>query len=131
MSSLDDVLTRYRLTIDQLDIPCSKDACQSIAKKLSQWESLASYIGLSDDEDCTPIKKNYRDDFELQRVKCLTKWRKKLGNKATYLLLAEGLEKVDRLDLVGELCELFCKEQQKDTPTRGTEIVLTHKSKGN
>ena len=50
---------------------------------------------------------NYQSDswifYEQQRAAALAKWRGKFGSRATYLKLAEGLKKIDNLDLVEEL----------------------------
>ena len=118
-----DVLTEHGSTRDELNIPCPADACNLIASKLDRWELLASFLGLAE-EDCTAIREDYKTNYGLQRSISLTRWRKQLGSKATYLMLAEGLEKIKRFDLVGELCVLY-----KDTATQVAKDV-PKKSKG-
>ena len=107
-----DVLTEYGLTRDELNTPCPADACNLIAMKLDRWELLASTLGLAE-EDCTAIREDYKTNYALQRSVSLNTWKKQVGSKATYLMLAEGLEKIKRFDLVGELCVFY-----KDTATR-------------
>ena len=101
-----DVLTEHGLTRDELNIPCHAEACNSIAMKLDRWELLASTLGLVE-EDCTAIREDYNTNYAVQRSVSLNTWRRQLGSRATYLMLAEGLEKIKRLDLVGELCVLY------------------------
>ena len=102
---LSDVLTEHGLTRDELNIPCPAEACSSIAMNLDRWELLASFLGLAE-EDCTAIREDYKTNYALQRSVSLNTWRRQLGSKATYLMLAEGLEKIKHMDLVGELCVL-------------------------
>ena len=101
-----DVLTEHGLTRDELNIPCPAKACNSIAMKLDRWELLASFLGLAE-EDCTAIREDYNTNYATQRSVSLTKWRRQLGSKASYLMLAEGLEKIGCLDLVEKLCVLY------------------------
>ena len=101
-----DVLTGHGLTRDELNIPCHAEACNSIAMKLDRWELLASFLGLAE-EDCTAIREDYNTSYAVQRSVSLTRWRRQLGSKATYLMLAEGLEKIGRMDLIGKLCVLY------------------------
>ena len=98
-----DVLTDNELTRDKLNIPCPAKACKSIAMKLDKWEPLACIHDL----DCTVIRENHKGDYASQRLMSLTKWKEQLGSKATYLMLAEGLENIGRLDLVEYLCVLY------------------------
>ena len=101
-----DILTEHGLTGDELNIPCPAKTCNSIAMKLDRWELLASTLGLAE-EDCTAIREDYNTNYAVQRSVSLNTWRRQLGSRATYLMLAEGLEKIKRLDLVGELCVLY------------------------
>ena len=108
-----DVLTEHKLTRDELNIPCPAEACNSIATRLDRWELLASFLGLTN-QDCTAIRENHKGDYALQRSMSLTTWRERLGSRATYLELAKGLEKIGRLDLVGELCVLYVASQDAE-----------------
>ena len=101
-----DVLTEHGLTRNELNIPCPAKVCNTIAMKLDRWELLASFLGLAE-EDCTAIREDYNTNYAKQRSVSLNTWKQQFGSKATYLMLAEGLEKIKRLDLVGELCVLY------------------------
>ncbi len=97
LPSLDDVFKQYGLSKEELNTPSSTEDCAELAMKLDKWELLAQVIGLTQ-ADCTAIKAN---SWISQAT--LVKWRGKFGSTATYLKLAEGLKKIDNLDLVEEL----------------------------
>ena len=112
---LDDELKEHGLTRGQLNIPCSLEVSRALAMKIDDWKLLAPFIGLSE-QDTAAIQEDNRS-HKVQSLASLTTWWRKFGSKATYLMLAEGLEKIERLDLVRELCVLF-------------EDSITSKSKG-
>ena len=101
-----DILTEHGLIRNELNIPCPAEACNSIAMKLDRWELLGSFLGLTE-EDHTAIREDYKGNYAIQRSVSLNTWRRQFGSKATYLMLAEGLEKIKRFNLVGELCVLY------------------------
>ncbi len=75
-----------------------------LAMKLERWELLLPHIGL-DECDRIAIKNDY-SSYEEQRIALLSKWKRLFGSRATYLKLAEGLEKIGHFDLVEKLCSL-------------------------
>ena len=120
--TLSDVLTERGLARNKLDIQCPASVCSSIAMKLDNWQLLAPFLGVAE-EDCSEIKEDNRN-FAVQRSKLLTTWRRQYGHKATFLKLAEGLEKIKRLDLIEYLCELFM-EEQVELPAIGSKGDIT------
>ncbi len=119
LPSLDGVFEQYGLSKEELNTPCSTDDCTELAMKLDKWELLAQVIGLTQ-ADCTAIKANSWISYEQQRVAALVKWKGKFGSRATYLNLAEGLKKIDNLDLVEELCKIYKRHQFKCILTQPT-----------
>ena len=115
-SELDDVLKEHGLTRDQLNTRCSSEVSIALSMKLERWEMLAHCIGLSE-KDCAAIKEDNRS-YEAQCHATLSRWRKQLGRKATYLMLAEGLEKLKRRDLVEELCILYSAAAASNTKVK-------------
>ncbi len=109
--SLDSILQSLGMTRDELAIPCPADYCNELARNLDRWELLANNIGLSQRE-CTVIKENHSGNYELQYSAMLNKWKTKYASKATYLMLALGLEKIQRLDLVEDLCKYHDKGEK-------------------
>ena len=117
--ALQETLDKYKLTKHQLEVTFSADAINSFSLKLDGLESLAPFIGLSE-EDYIALK-DIEGSYDAHRLQFFTRWRNKLGNAATYLMLAEGLEKAGYLNLVGDLCELYISEDAK---------VLARKAQG-
>ena len=101
---LEDELKEHGLTRNQLKTRCSLEVSRALAMKIDDWKLLAPFIGLSE-QDIAAIQDDNRS-YETRSIASLTKWKRQFGSKATYLMLAEGLEKIGRLDLVGELCVL-------------------------
>ncbi len=67
--------------------------------------------------------------YEEQRIAVLRKWRRLYGSRATYLKLAEGLEKIDHLNLVEELCKIYKRKptepyQRQDISNDEIEIFV-------
>ena len=103
--SLDNILERYSLTRDQLDTPCTFKDCANVARILLQWEHLAPYIGL-EEVDITRIQHDHLRDYSAQCLAAIAKWRRKNGENATFLNLAEGLWTIGYVDQVEKLCEI-------------------------
>ena len=129
--SLVEVLGRYSLTEQQIDVACSHEHMVEIASKVNKWDYLAFHIGL-DDADVTDIEHDKPHGHRSQCVAALLKWRQKFGSNATYLSLAKGLEKVSRLDLVEAVCKMFIAGRGASispdpTPTKcsGTKTEVT------
>jgi hypothetical protein len=109
-----DVLERMHLTPDQLNIPCSFKHCTEVAAVLLKWEPLAPWIGLNE-ADITTVQQDHRGDYRSQCSAALSKWRHKFGCRATFLRLAEGMEKTGDLERVEELCRVFSTLSHADT----------------
>ena len=129
--SLVEVLGRYSLTEQQINVPCSHEHMVEIASKVNKWECLVLSIGLTDIE-VTAIQRDKPNDYRLQCSAALLKWRQKFGSNATYLSLAKGLEKVGRLDLVETVCKMFIdgrgtsiSPDPKPTKCSATETEVT------
>ncbi len=115
-NTVDSILIKKGLPRHQHTIPCPTDQCNELAMKLDRWELLAPFIGLSEG-DCTAIKKN-NSSYELQRLAMIRKWQKMYGSEATYLKLALGLEKIQRIDLVEYLCTLIMRVCHDSGPVK-------------
>ena len=80
---------------------------------------LLAHIGLSE-RDNVEVKEDCRS-YQEQRLGSLRKWRNKLGNGATIILLAEALFKISRADLVGELCKIYLSMRQLEEEVSASE----------
>ena len=110
---VDDILKGSGLTREQLNVPCPAAECDVFAAKVDRWELLAPYIGLSE-RDSIDIKEDSKT-YQEQRLASFRKWRNKFGSKATYMSLIEALDKISRLDLVTELCEICLKQKSPES----------------
>ena len=116
--SLDDVLPRYDLTVEQLDTPCSFEHCHEVSRHLVLWEPLAPLIALNE-VDITTIQRDHPRDYRSQCSAALTKWRHKLGRRATFLRLVQSLETVESIDVVEKVCQIALKSSVATTPAGG------------
>ena len=97
---------------EKLDQPCRDDHLSEIALSLTEWQSMAPFLGLSDaeereiEEDSRPAKR--------RKVAMLRRWKEKYGKEATYRKLAKVFWKLERTDLVEELCETLSKCSHSD-----------------
>ena len=90
---------------EKLDQPCKDEHLCEIALSITDWQSIAPFLGLTEVEE-SDIKKNY-DNTMTQKIKMLRKWREKFGRQATYRKLARVFTKLKHADLVEELCDLI------------------------
>ena len=99
---------------DQLKQVVSEIHLAEIAEKISEWESLVDYLGISDYE-AVEIKKNNKDFYKLQKRDFLRKWKQKYGEGATYHCLMEVVKKASsEQHLASFITELL-----------GTELYIT------
>ena len=71
------------LSDEQLDSKVSDIHIAEIAHDLVDWESLVSYLGITENEQ-NAIKEAFPKRYNLQKRQALRIWRWKNGNKATY-----------------------------------------------
>ena len=108
MVSLEDVLLRYHLTRQQLDVPISFKQCVKFSEKLTEWEPLAPRLYLTDaDSVIATIRHDHQLNLRSQCSACLTKWQGKLGCHATFLKLAQALKDIESMDRVEKLIDIF------------------------
>ena len=117
MPSLDDTLSHHGVTREQLAVPCSELLSNNFANKVDRWELLATHIGLGK-RDIVEIKE-LEDcrSYQEQRLGSLRKWREKFGTGATVISLVEALFKMNRSDLVGDLCKIYVSMHQQKEAT--------------
>ena len=101
MAQLNDLLARFGFQRRDLVKPCSEEHGNRIALKVSDWETLAPFIGL-EHQDVEDIKDEYRKSRS-RRLALLRKWRQRYGRDATYLKLVEGLQEIGRRDLIEDI----------------------------
>ena len=77
-----------------------------IALHLDNWEDLAPYIGISDEEQ-RKLSELYRDHYRIQKQKALRAWRRNLGDKAT----------------LKSLIDILCREAKAEVAERLKEVI--------
>ena len=110
--SLKEVLSRFKLTQEELDQPCTFEQCNDLASKMVKWEPVAPYIGLNE-ANIEAIKRD-NTTYEYQRSASLNKWKDKYGSKATFFKLAQGFEKIKSFDHVEKVCEVFISQKVRN-----------------
>ena len=91
---------------EKLDQPCKDEYLCELALSITDWQSLASFLGLTLAEELE-IQTNYSNNVRKQRIEMLRKWRNKRGGRATYRKLVEVLLKMNETDLAEKLCNLI------------------------
>ena len=109
--SLHDLLRD--VTPEKLDQSCRDDHLCAIALSVTEWKSIAPFLGLTKAEE-ENIEKDCAAN-ETQKIGMLRKWREKLGRKATYGTLIKVFWKLKRADLVEEVCELLQTESSSSS----------------
>ena len=91
---------------DKWNQPCSENHLVYIAEKITNWQALAPYLGLTqiDEEN---IIYQYRESLPCQRQQMLRIWHQRNGSAATYKNLASVFQHCSRQDLVDKIGELI------------------------
>ena len=117
--SLEDILKD--IPHEKLNQPCRDDHLSEIALSITDWQSIAPFLGLTEAE-IEEIEGD-RAKTRPQKIAMLWKWSKRFGRKATYRKLVKVFWKLKRADLVEEVRELLLTEssssssEEEDGPT--------------
>ena len=94
---------------EKLDQPCSDEHISKLALYITDWQSIAPFLGLTEAEESEIVEDSSK--ARMKKIKMLRKWRNKKGEKATYRNLAEVLLELEETDLVEKLCRLIWQPQ--------------------
>lgn len=105
--TLDTILASQSLSKSDLNYKFHDENINELALKISNWKTLAPFIGLThqDEED---IEEENRKNMD-RKIAMLRRWSTKYGRSATYLKLAEGFESLKRRDMILFLLELMSR----------------------
>ena len=106
---------------EKLDQPCRDDHLSEIALTLTDWQLVASFLGLTDAEE-EEIKEDSQP-ARRRKVAMLRRWKKKYGEKATYRKLAQVFWRLKRQDLVEELCKLLNESTSRSDSHNGSDSI--------
>ncbi len=109
MTNLGDLLRD--VPPQQLDQPCSDEHLRDIALSITEWQTIAPFLELSEvDEE--EIKCKYPHLLIRQNLGMLRRWRESFGSRATYRKLAEVFWRVGKVARVEQISTLL---EAKDT----------------
>ena len=100
--SLEEILFRRGLKLEDLDKECPGSVRDEVAVKLDDWEVVGRYLEFTLEKLRDINRENASQ--ELCRIALLDTWGKREGKRATYLKLASVLHRRQRCDLVEFLC---------------------------
>ena len=109
---------------EKLDEPCKDEHLCEIALSITDWQSIAPFLGLTEAEE-SDIEKNY-DKAMIQKIKMLRKWREKFGRQATYRKLANVFTKLKHAGLVEELCDLIWQRHSSSSHVQPQDSHKLH-----
>ena len=109
---------------EKLDEPCKDEHLCEIALSITDWQSIAPFLGLTEAEE-SDIEKNC-DKAMIQKIKMLRKWREKFGRQATYRKLANVFTKLKHAGLVEELCDLIWQRHSSSSDVQPQDSHKLH-----
>ena len=103
-----ELISHVGISADKLNQPCSDEHIKDIALFLTNRQTVATYLGLTeiDVEDVEEEGTKAQD----KRYKVLRKWKAKNLFKATYRRLVDVFLKIGRADLAEKVCRLLTDE---------------------
>ena len=106
--TFEELIAHVGLSADKLGKPCSDEHISSISLFLTNWQTVAPHLGLTetDEEDVNEEGKKTQD----KRYKTLRTWKAKNLFKATYRVLVDVFLKIGRADLAEKVCRLLVDE---------------------
>ena len=116
--SLEDLLKD--VPPEKLDEPCRDDHLSELALSVTEWQSIAPNLELSEAEE-EDIERDCAKN-KTQKIKMLRKWKEKFGKRATYRRLARVFWNLDRVNLVRKLCDILQMEGEGDSPPDAKKI---------
>ena len=106
--TFEELIDYVGISADKLNNPCSDEHITSISLFLTNWQTVAPHLGLTetDEEDVEEEGKKTHD----KRYKMLRRWKNKNLFKATYQVLVDVFLKLHRADLAEKVCRLLVDE---------------------
>ena len=103
--TVEELIAYVGISADELNKPCSDEHIASISLFLTNWQTVAPHLGLTetDEEDVEEEGKKTQD----KRYKMLRRWRNKKSFKATYRVLVDVLLRLGEADLAEKVCKLL------------------------
>ena len=106
--TFEELIGHVGISAENLNKLCSDEHITSISLFLSNWQTVAPLLGLTetDEEDVQEEGKKTQD----KRYKMLQRWKSKSSFKATYRVLVDVFLRLGRADFAKEVCKLLVDE---------------------
>ena len=106
--TVEELIAHIGISADKLNKPCSDEHTASISLFLTNWQTVAPHLGLTetDEEDVEEEGKKTQD----KRYKTLRRWKDKNLFKATYRVLVDVFLKLGKANLAEKVCRLLVDE---------------------
>ena len=105
--------------VEKLNQPCRDHHLIELASSVTNWQSIAPFLGLNKPQ-IEEIEKD-SPNVACQRAELFRKWCEIFGEKATYITLANALNKCERGDLVSILCKILKESEEQYVPEHPEE----------
>ena len=106
--SLDDLLRD--VPPEKLNQPCSDEHLCEIALDITEWQSIAPHLGVSEEE----ITDKYPNQLKRRKIEMLRKWREVCGSTATYQALVKVLWQREKTEQAEKVCSLLVSPKTKN-----------------
>ena len=106
--TFEELIGYVGISAEKLNKPCSDEHIASISLFLTNWQTVAPHLGLTetDEEDVEEEGKKTQD----MRYKTLRRWKDKNLFKATYRVLVDVFLKLGKTSLAEKVCRLLVDE---------------------
>ena len=106
--TFEELIAHVGISAEILNKPCSDEHITSISLFLTNWQTVAPHLGLTetDEEDVEEEGRKTKD----KRYKMLRRWKAKNLFKATYRVLVDIFLKLGKADLAEKVCILMLGE---------------------
>ena len=120
--TFEELTAHVGISADELNKPCSDEHITSISLFLTNWQTVAPLLGLSetDEEDVEEEGKKTQD----KRYKTLRRWKNKNLFKATYRVLVDVFLRLGQADLAEKVCRLLVDEGTYKISTDFCNLIL-------
>ena len=105
--TFEELIAYVGISADELNKPCSDEHITSISLFLTNWQTVAPHLGLTetDEEDVEEEGKKTQD-----KSKILRRWKNKKSFKSTYRVLVDVFLKLGKANLAEKVCRLLVDE---------------------
>ena len=98
--------------------PCSERHLALISHDITDWKSVAPFLGLTEAEESAILGSNPHS-VPSQRIAMLRKWKQNRGAKATYKRLCRAFGDCKRADLVDKVKQVLTAESSSSSDEEG------------